>query len=288
MDNQLRKKYGYWEGGLSIFFNIILFLLKYFVGIQTKSIALIADAWHTLSDSFSSFILLFGFKISSKPADQNHPYGHGRAELIASIIIGTILAVVGLNFLVDSIKKFAIGGSANFNSLAILITIISIAVKEGLAQFAFFAAKKADSPLIKADGWHHRSDALSSVLVLVGIFLGSYFWWIDSLMGVLISFLLFHASYDIIKTSVDPLLGQSADSATREKIIKASRDLIDQEINIHHIHCHNYGNHKEITFHIMLPGDLTLRESHRIADKIETMIRKQFNMEATIHVDPFE
>lgn len=288
MDSRSKQLFGYWESGISIFCNIVLFVMKYLVGIQTNSVALIADAWHTLSDSFSSFILLLGFKISNKPADKEHPFGHGRAEFIAAIIIGTILAIIGLNFLIDSIEKFVSGKSASFNKLAIIITIISIIIKELLAQFAFWAGKKTGSTLLRADGWHHRSDALSSILVLAGIFLSRYFWWIDSVLGCLISFVLFYASYDIIKSSINPLLGQSASENTINLLTRFSREITGKDIKPHHIHCHKYGNHQEITLHIKLPGEISLRESHTIADKLEKMIRDKFDMEATIHVEPSE
>ena len=127
---------GYLEGTLSIILNTILFGIKYWVGIKTYSIAIIADAWHTLSDSFTSLVVIIGFKVSSKPADKKHPYGHGQAEIISSIIIGTLLAVIGVNFLIASIQKFINHQSASYGNLAIIIFIISVIVKEGLAQFS--------------------------------------------------------------------------------------------------------------------------------------------------------
>jgi cation diffusion facilitator family transporter len=198
---QISKKYktsiGYLEGTISIILNTFLFGLKYWVGIKTFSIAIIADAWHTLSDSLTSVVVIIGFKVSSKPADKKHPFGHGQAEIISSVIIGTLLAVVGVNFLIASIQKFINHQSASYGNLAIIVFIVSVIVKEGLAQFSIRAGKKINSQALIADGWHHRSDAMVSFLVLVGIFIGEYFWWVDSIMGAAVSLVIFYTTYII-------------------------------------------------------------------------------------------
>ena len=131
------KKLSYIEGIGSIIINVILFILKYWVGIMTGSIAIIADAWHTLSDSLTSIVVILGAKISSKPADDNHPFGHGRAESVASIIIGVLLFIVGSNFLFDAIQKLKSKESAAFTMSAIVIFILSVIIKEAMAQFSF-------------------------------------------------------------------------------------------------------------------------------------------------------
>jgi cation diffusion facilitator family transporter len=149
---QNRNKYIAREGWLSIIGNIFLFGLKYWAGIVTGSLALVADAWHTLTDSVSSVIVLVGGKISNKPADDEHPFGHGRAEHIAAIIIGVLLAIVAFDFIMGAIEKFGTKEKTVFGTVAWVVTILSIFVKEGMAQYAFWAAKKADSSILKADG----------------------------------------------------------------------------------------------------------------------------------------
>jgi len=278
----------YLEAIISIFLNIILFILKYIIGIKTASIAIIADAWHTLSDSFSSIILFLGIKISNKPADKEHPFGHGRAEIIASLIIGTILAIVGFNFMIESFQRFKEHQAANFSTQAIIIIIISIIVKELMAQFSFWGARKTKSTLLSADGWHHRSDALTSLMVLIGVFLGKYFWWIDSVMGFLLSIMIFYAAYIILKKSINPLIGEEPHEEIVQKINEIINENIDHEVFFHHLHYHCYGNHKEITFHIVLPREMKLKDAHYIADKIEKVIKIELEMDATIHVEPFQ
>ncbi|NOR73697.1 MAG: cation diffusion facilitator family transporter, partial [Draconibacterium sp.] len=196
------NKYISREGWLSIIGNIFLFVLKYWAGIVTGSIALIADAWHTLSDSVSSVIVLIGGKISQKPADDEHPFGHGRAEHIAAIIIGVLLAIVAFDFVVAAIEKFGTHEKTVFGTIAWIVTIVSILVKEGMAQYAFWAAKKANSSILRADGWHHRTDALSSVVILIGIAVGKYFWWTDAVLGFIVAIMIGYASFEILSKEI--------------------------------------------------------------------------------------
>ena len=172
------------EGILSIIINTLLFGAKYWAGITTGSIAVIADAWHTLSDSLTSVVVLIGIKVSSNPADERHPFGHGRAELIGSLVIGVLLAVVAANFIADAVRKLIRHEPAHYGTLAIVATAVSIVLKELLAQVALRMGRKVASQSLVADGWHHRSDAISSVVILAGIFAGRYLWWIDAAMGI--------------------------------------------------------------------------------------------------------
>jgi len=287
---QISKKYkifiGYLEGTISIILNTLLFGLKYWVGIKTFSIAIIADAWHTLSDSLTSLVVIIGFKVSSKPADKKHPYGHGRAEIISSVIIGTLLAVVGVNFLIASIQKFVNHQSASYGNLAVIVFIISVIVKEGLAQFSMRAGKKINSQSLIADGWHHRSDALVSLMVLVGIFIGEYFWWVDSIMGIIVSLVIFYTTYIILKDSISILIGEEPSEDLEVEIRKIVANSVSHDVKLHHLHSHKYGDNRELTFHIRLPVDMKLEDAHRITEKLEKKIKEEMNIETTIHAEP--
>jgi cation diffusion facilitator family transporter len=282
----LQNKYAYREGWISIIVNILLFILKYWAGIVSSSIAIIADAWHTLSDSISSVVVIIGVKISNKPADREHPFGHGRAELIASVIIGVILALIGFDFFINSIDKIRNKEKAAYGTIAIIVTVISILSKELLAQYAFRAGKKTGLTSLKADGWHHRTDAISSIIVLVGIFLGKYFWWIDGAMGIVVALLIFYAAYEILKEGINPLIGQTPDRELIKKIKEISNRVAKRETDIHHIHIHTYGNHTEMTFHITLPKEYMFEKVHNIATEIEMTIKEELDIEATIHMEP--
>jgi len=276
----------YLEGWLSIFVNIFLFILKYWAGIVTGSIAIIADAWHTLSDSLSSVVVVVGVKVSNKPADKEHPFGHGRAELIASIIIGMLLAVIAFNFVLESIEKLKHHESVQYGTIAIVATIVSIVVKELIAQFAFWAGKKTKSVTLKADGWHHRSDAISSVIILVGIFLDPYFWWIDGVLGIIVAIMIFYAAFEIMRDASSPLLGEKPDEELIRRLTSLSKEKAGFDVKVHHIHMHRYGDHTELTFHIKLPEKMLLNEAHQICNEIERELKTKDNIFATIHAEP--
>lgn len=281
-----RNRQNYLGGGISIILNLVLFALKYWAGIVSGSLSLMADAWHTLSDSLSSIIMIIGTKLSSKKPDKEHPYGHGRWENISAIFIGVLLSIVAYQFAHDSIIKLTKKESAEFGLIAIIVTIISILVKEGLAQMSFYIARKTKNSAMKADGWHHRSDALSSVVILIGIFLQPYFWWIDSILGIIIALILFHAVYGIIKEAVNKILGEDIQEPVKNQIKAIITKNFKSDLGAHHFHCHMYGDHKELIFHLRLDPKMSVKDAHEIASKIEIDIRKELNIITTIHIDP--
>ena len=283
-----KTKAGYVEGAVSIILNSILFALKIWASIITGSIALAADAWHTLSDSLSSVVVVIAAKLSSKKADKEHPFGHGRWEQIASIFIAVILAMIAFGFLENSIKHFLEKEKVEYGTIAIVVTAISIVVKELLAQYAFLIGRKTNSSSVKADGWHHRSDALSSVVVLAGILFAKQFWWIDSVLGAIIAIMLFYATFVILKEAINKILGEKPEQNLENEVTDIIKNIYNDDLNIHHLHVHNYITHKELTFHIRLKKELTIGEGHKIASKIEESILEKFNMATTIHVEPLE
>jgi cation diffusion facilitator family transporter len=281
-----KNKAGYKEGVISIISNTGLFGLKLWAGIVSGSIAITADAWHTLSDSLSSIIVILSIKLSARKADKDHPFGHGRWEQIAALFIGFLLAVIAFDFVKDSIIQFKTKESANFGTLAIAVTISSILVKEGLAQYAFFIARKTNNLSIRADGWHHRTDALSSIIVLVGIFFTDRFWWIDSVLGIIIAIMLFYAAFEIIKGAINKLLGEKPSEELIDKIKEIIDELFDANYSPHHFHIHNYVNNQELTFHIKVENTMSILDAHAIATEIENKIRDSLNITSTIHIEP--
>ncbi|RLD48196.1 MAG: cation transporter [Bacteroidetes bacterium] len=288
MQNTKQKKddkLAYSEGWLSIAANIILFGIKYWAGIVSGSVALISDAWHSLSDSISSAAIIIGTKISSKPPDKKHPFGHGRAELITSILIGVFLAVVAFNFFTESVKSIKDHEKAVFGTLSIVVLIISIIVKELSAQYAFYTARKTGMLSLKADAWHHRSDAITSVLILIGIFINPYFPLIDGILGIVVSLFILYTAYSIIKETSSAVLGEACDDDFVKKLMEIANNSAGFDVQMHHVHSHNYGNHKEVTFHIYLPENMTVKEAHNIAGTIENTIFDELKITATIHID---
>lgn len=274
------------EGWVSIFGNIALFVLKMWAGLVSGSIAIIADAWHTLSDSLTSIVVLVGIRVSAKPADKEHPFGHGRAELIAAMIIGVMLSVVAFNFVIEGILRLRTQQPANYGIFAIVATIISIVVKEAMAQYAFWVARKTGARSVRADAWHHRSDAISSVVILAGIFLGRHLWWIDGVLGLVVAALIFYAAYDILRDAVQIMMGEVPDKELIDYIEEACKKESVLNMKPHHIHLHRYGDHIEMTMHIKLPDDMPLLDAHEIATRVEDRLMEERGIASTIHMEP--
>ncbi len=276
------------EGIVSIVGNVLLFIIKFYAGIQTGSIAIIADSWHTLSDSFSSLVLIIGTKLSQKPADEKHPYGHGRYELISTLIIGFLLFLVSISFFKDSIVNYLNRVEIDFGKLAIIVTIISIIIKEIMAEYAFWIGKKSGNTAVKADGWHHRSDAFSSLIILIGIFLKKYCAFIDEILGIIISLIIFYTAFTIIKETIDKILGEAPTPDTVNYIKNISFEIAKENISPHNFHIHNYITHSELTFHVLLNSKMSLKDAHALITKIENEIKSEKSIEVTIHPEPIE
>jgi len=286
-----REKAQIFEGALSVVVNAILFAIKFWVGIVTGSVALMADAWHTLSDSLTSIFVVVAAKLASKKADKEHPFGHGRWELIASLLIAFILGMIGYEFFTDSIDRFQNRESVVYGTLALIVTAASIVIKELLAQYAFYLGRKYDNSVITADGWHHRTDSLSSIVVLIGILVTKYvadFWWMDSILGIFCALAIFYAAFQIMKEAITGILGEEPKQEFIDELGIEIKKIYDKDLKLHHFHLHNYISHKELTLHMMLDKDLTIENGHDIAIAIENMIKEKYDMEATIHVDPLE
>ncbi|MBC7365030.1 MAG: cation transporter [Candidatus Aminicenantes bacterium] len=281
-----KKKLGYIEGFVSVFLNVALFIFKFLVGKKASSVAMMADAWHTLSDTLTSLVVILGFWLAAKPADEEHAFGHGKAESVASVIIGTLLAVVGASFLYESGQRLIHRQGMSFSQMAILVFAVSAVLKEAMAQFSFWAGKKADSEALRADGWHHRSDAIASLLIIVGAVFSQKIWWLDGAMGLAVSLLILKASYDVIRSSASYLIGASPDQRKVDRIAASIQKEFPDLEGIHHLHVHQYGEHNEVTAHLKVPGDMSVEEAHQIASRVEELVKKEFSGDVTIHVEP--
>jgi len=289
MNREKSQKAQVFEGILSIIVNAALFAAKFWVGMITGSVALMADAWHTMSDSLTSIFVVIAAKLAAKKPDKEHPFGHGRWELIATLLIAVILGMIGYEFLTDSISRFQNRESVVYGTLAIVITVASILIKEALAQYAFYLGRKHDNPVITADGWHHRTDSLSSVVVLIGIIITRFIdglWWMDSVLGVFCALAIFYAAYKIMMEAITRILGEEPNQEFIDELTGEISKLYDRDLKLHHFHIHNYISHKELTMHMRLDKDATIEEGHDIASDIETLIREKYGIDTTIHIEP--
>ncbi len=281
-----RAREGALVGWVSILLNILLFGLKMWAGMITGSVAMIADAWHTLADSLSSVVVLVGFRLGARPADQEHPFGHGRAELIAAVMIGTLLVLVGLGFGREAVVRLLEHEPATFSMFAIVVFGVSAVLKEGLAQWSVRVGRRIDAPALVADAWHHRSDAIASAVIVAGALLGGRLWWVDGVLGLAVAVMILHAAWDIIKDAAERLMGSAPDPHFEARVRAVIAAVAPEGSEPHHLHLHSYGGHRELTLHLYLAADMTVREAHAVSELVEATLLKELGVEATVHVDP--
>jgi cation diffusion facilitator family transporter len=281
-----RQKSAVRAGVISIVVNTVLFAAKLWTGTATGSVAIVADAWHTLSDSLSSVVIVIASKLGARRADKEHPFGHGRWEPISALVVVFLLAFIAYSFFMDSLARLYEHESASYSRAAIVVIVLSIAAKEALAQYAFAVARRTKNTAVRADGWHHRSDALSSVFILAGMLFGSNYWWIDGALGIVVALMLGIAAFMAARDAITMLLGEEASDELRADVLEIISEVYPGGGEAHHIHLHNYVTNGELTFHIRMNGDVTLVEAHDAATRIERRIKEALGLTATVHVEP--
>lgn len=281
-----RRTAGFTEGFVSIFVNIILFILKYYLGLIHNSIAVMADAIHTLSDAGTSVVVVIGFWVAYRPPDEEHPFGHGRAEQISAVIIGTLLGVAGFEFLMSSYEKLISMEALTFSWVLVGVLLFSSVIKELLARWALRLGKSYESRSIVGDAWHHRSDAIATVLLVLGVLIGADYWWVDGFLGMLVSLIIIYTSIKMVLESSKDLLGSKPTKHERDLLINLAREISPLIESVHHVHIHKYGDHVEASLHIKLPKTMSLEEAHEIATKLENKIKNTLGWEVTVHPEP--
>jgi cation diffusion facilitator family transporter len=288
IQNNQRLKQGTTLVLIVLLANTLLVVFKYWIGLQLNSVAIMAEAWHGLSDSLTTIIVFIGFRIAGKPPDKEHPFGHGRMEVISSLVIAVILSLVSFNFFIDSVNRIIQRQSIEYNQAALIIFIASVMLKEFMAQISISIGRKIKSEALITDGWHHRSDAFASLIIIIGIFLNPYFWWIDGIMGIIISLIIAKIAYNILSDTVSKLIGEEPGEEFNRELKRIVQDNTVKNVKLHHIHLHRYGDHRELTFHIVLPEEMKLGQAHEIATGLEQKINSHLNVETTIHIESEE
>ena len=280
-----------------MFVNILLFAFKLVAGIVGRSGAMIADAVHSASDFATDIVVLAFVRISSKPRDKDHNWGHGKYETLASLIIGVALGVVGIEILIDSVEKIkaVVDGEVlpRPGMIAIVAAALSIAVKEALYQWTARVGKRVESPSVVANAWHHRSDALSSIGTLLGIgaayFLGEKWRIADPIAAIVVAALILKVAIDLCRTALAELLEKSLPSEIEEEIIA----IISSTPNVqkpHNLRTRRIGADIAIEVHIRVEGAMTVLDSHEISREIERALRARFGEKTAvaIHVEPLK
>ena len=275
--------------------NMLLLVFKFVAGVLGHSSAMIADAIHSLSDFVTDIIVLVFVKISSKPQDKSHDYGHGKYETLALTIIGIALMAVAISIIVKGAIRIA--GWANGEMLeapgvlAFWAAVVSIVLKEAVYHYSIIKAKKLNSKALEANAWHHRSDALSSIGTAVGIggaiFLGQRWTILDPIASVVVGAFIVKVAFDLLKNGIGDLMEQSLPDKVEDEILKLVAELpgISEP---HELRTRRIGNHYAIELHILTDGNISLKEAHDKASEVEDVLRQHYGEEThvAVHVEP--
>jgi cation diffusion facilitator family transporter len=285
-DPDVRQRYGALEAWVSIVVNTLMAALKFALGLWINSVALIADAGHTLSDTLTSVVVLVGFCTARRPVDREHPHGHGRMESIATLIIATLLAVVGIEFLVQSVHRLIAPAQVRVSYLAVVAMLFSALIKEWMARFSIDLGRRIRSSALTADAWHHRSDAVASFLVALAI-LGAAFDYtrLDGVFGIAVSLLILYTGIDLIRSSASYLIGESPDAQTLAEVRNAAQS-VPGVVSLHDIEMHDYGQHKDVSLHIEVNSASSVIQAHAIAQAVEDAVNRRLQVSTVVHVDP--
>ncbi len=285
-DPVVRARYGLLEGWISIVGNLILFMIKIVTGIQIHSAALIADAVHTLADSVTSVVVIIGFTMAKKPSDKQHPFGHGQMEPVITLVVSVLLFVAGFELFQHSIDRFLHPTHYHASRFVILLISGTIVIKELMARFSFALGDLIDSAALKADALHHRSDVFATALVVAALILARFHYhWVDGVMGMLVSIIIFYSAYSIAKTAIHPLLG-AAPPIQLLKQIKATALSVPGVSGVHDIIFHQYGTTTVLSLHIEISDQMSAGESHDLSETVEEKIGNRTGGLVVIHVDP--
>jgi cation diffusion facilitator family transporter len=285
-DSFVRSQYGILEGWLSVGINLILGISKIIVATIIGSISLLADGIHSLTDMLTSFIVISSFYLGRKPSDEEHPFGHGRAEQIAALIMAVLIGVGGIELIKGSFDRVLEPQPVQMSIIAIILLILTVILKEILSRISQYYGRKIQSLALEADSWHHRTDAVSSILVIIAILAAQAgLTAADGVVGILIGLFIIYTGIDIARRTSMKLLG----TRPSEGILNKVESLALRSKNalaVHDMICHEYGTQMVISFHLEVPSQLKLSEAHTIADNIENNILKELKIQATVHLDP--
>jgi len=285
-----RAAVGKFEGWFSVVANTGLAAFKLVFGIFIGSIALLADAVHTFSDVVSSAVVIWGFKISSKPADREHPFGHGRAETVATLTLALLMGIVGFEFLKAAVERLLAPENAlnaeRINWLILALIFLSALAKEAMARFSYLLGDLIQSDTLKGDALHHRSDVYATLLVLVGL-LGSRYGlpWLDGVMGLAVAGMILYTAYGLARGAMDEMLGRPVPREMVEKIAQLALK-VPGVLRVHDVVVHAYGDDKFISLHIEIPEDTSPSSAHHIADNVERKLNLELNAQVVTHIDP--
>ena len=278
--------YGLLEGYISVVLNTLLFALKGGLGLASGSVALIADAVHSLSDSVTSVVVIVGSYIARRPPDAEHPYGHGRAESVAAVVIAVLLATTGVGFSRASIERVLDPVPLTASWLAIGIVSATMLVKEWMARFSIALGRASANPALEADGWHHRSDVLSTLLVVGGMIGSRYdLAVLDGAVGIGVSLVLIKVAVDIGRKAFDSLLGRAPEADELAEVRRRAME-VDGVEGVHDVVIHHYGATCFYSLHVETSDQVSALQLHELTARVEERVANGHHGAVCVHADP--
>lgn len=275
--------------------NVVLLVFKFVAGILGHSAAMVADAVHSLSDFVTDIIVLVFVHISNKPEDKSHDYGHGKYETLAMTIIGMALLVVAIGIVYSGIEKIVAWTRGELleapGMLALWAALLSIVLKEGVYRYSMVKARVLNSQALEANAWHHRSDALSSIGTAIGIggaiLLGQRWTVLDPVASVIVGLFIVKVAVYLLRDGIGDLMEHSLPDEVEDDILRLAGS-VDGVTKPHELRTRRIGNHYAIELHILMDGDITLREAHEKASEVEDLLRRKYGEEThvAVHVEP--
>ena len=288
-NEQVRTGYGVLASIVGIFCNILLFAVKVTIGTLVGSIAVVADAFNNLSDAFSSIISFVGVKLASRPADQEHPFGHGRYEYIAAFIVACLVIEVGFTFIQSSFDKIIHPEAVTFSIVSVVILCLSILVKLWLALFNRKLGRKINSTVMMATSADALGDVLTTSATIVSLVIYGVFGWnVDGIVGMVVAIVVVFAGINIAKDTIRPLLGERPDPKVY-KMLEKKVESYEGIVGTHDLIIHNYGPTKSMaTIHAEVSNKADIETSHELIDRIEREVTKETGIFLVIHMDPVD
>lgn len=288
-DAKVRERYGILSSFVGIVCNVVLFISKFIIGTLANSISIVSDGFNNLSDCASCIITMFGYKLAAKPADKDHPFGHGRMEYLTSLVLAVIILLVGLELGKSSISKIIHPDKLNFSIVAVGVLVLSILIKLFMRMFNNKYGRRINSSVMLATAKDSTNDMCATTATLVALLLSLVTELpVDGIMGIIVSVMIVLSGYEIIKDTVDELLGSPVD----EELAKRIREIVTESwvaLDMHDLIIHSYGPGKLIgSVHVEVDSKGDIMEIHDAIDELERNIMNELNVLMTIHMDPIE
>ncbi|HIY53474.1 MAG TPA: cation diffusion facilitator family transporter [Candidatus Agathobaculum merdavium] len=288
-DARVREQYGVLSGAVGIACNVFLFALKLVIGFLTGSISIAADAFNNLSDGLSCLISIVGFKVSGKAPDAKHPFGYGRTEYIAGLIVAFIIVLVGVEFLKTSFDRIIHPEPVAFSVVLLVILAVSMLVKLWVGAFNSKIGGRIESPVLMAAGQDSRNDVITTAVVVLGMVAGRFTTLpVDGYVGLLVALFIIWAGIGIVRDTVAPLLGEAADPEVARSIEAIVRES-DYIVGVHDLIVHNYGAGRSLaSLHAEVPSDSDFVAVHEVIDEAEKRVWQRTGVYLVIHMDPID